>query len=120
MPKAHHVSDILNALESKCGPVTVDRNLAHRGQAMAGRRVDDVAAEVARELGCPLWVGYPKNPGRLQLRKLRCKTGIKWHTSCDEQQHRVVAIKAVAHKLARACYHVLHEGTTFDLTRAFG
>lgn len=54
---------------------------------MAGRRVDDVAAEVARELGGPLWVGYPKNPGRLQLRKLRCKTGIKWRTSCDEQQH---------------------------------
>jgi transposase len=24
------------------------------------------------------------------------------------------------HPLARACYHMLHEGTTFDLTRAFG
>ena len=31
----------------------------------------------------------------------------------------VVAIKAVAHKLARACYHMLREGTDFDVTRAF-
>jgi transposase len=35
-------------------------------------------------------------------------------------KHRVVAIKAVAHKLARACYRMLHEGTTFDQTHAFG
>jgi len=34
-------------------------------------------------------------------------------------KHRGVAIKAVAHKLARLCYHMLHEGTPFDLTRAF-
>jgi len=31
----------------------------------------------------------------------------------------VVAIKTVAHKLARACYHMLREGTDFDVTRAF-
>jgi transposase len=31
----------------------------------------------------------------------------------------VVAIKAVAHKLARACYHILREGTDFDVDRAF-
>jgi transposase len=31
----------------------------------------------------------------------------------------VVAIKAVAHKLARACYHMLREGTDFDVNRAF-
>ncbi len=36
------------------------------------------------------------------------------------RKHGVVAIKAVAHKLARACYHMLHEGTTFNPTRAFG
>jgi hypothetical protein len=28
--------------------------------------------------------------------------------------------QGVAHKLARACYHMLYEGTTFDLGRAFG
>jgi len=32
----------------------------------------------------------------------------------------VVAIKAVAHKLARACYHVMREGQPFDVARAFG
>jgi transposase len=31
----------------------------------------------------------------------------------------VVAIKTVAHKLARACYHMLREGTDFDVNRAF-
>ena len=30
-----------------------------------------------------------------------------------------LAIKAVAHKLARACYHMLREGTDFDVNRAF-
>jgi len=35
------------------------------------------------------------------------------------QVHAVVAIKAVAHKLARACYHVMREGKPFDVTRAF-
>ena len=32
----------------------------------------------------------------------------------------VVAIKAVAHKLARACFHVMHDGVPFDVKRAFG
>ena len=31
----------------------------------------------------------------------------------------VVAIKAVAHKLARACYHILRDGSPFDVDRAF-
>jgi transposase len=33
---------------------------------------------------------------------------------------RVVALKAVSHKLARACYHILNDGVEFDVTRAFG
>jgi len=32
----------------------------------------------------------------------------------------VVAIKVVAHKLARACYHVMKDGKPFDVVRAFG
>jgi transposase len=32
---------------------------------------------------------------------------------------RVVALKAVAHKLARACYHIMNDGGTFDVTKAF-
>jgi len=31
----------------------------------------------------------------------------------------IVAVKAVAHKLARACYHVLKDQVSFDVTRAF-
>ncbi|MCP4548689.1 MAG: IS110 family transposase [bacterium] len=33
---------------------------------------------------------------------------------------RIVALKAVAHKLARACYHMIKEDAVFDITRAFG
>ncbi len=33
--------------------------------------------------------------------------------------NRIVALKTVAHKLARACYHVLADQVEFDLTRAF-
>lgn len=43
----------------------------------------------------------------------------RWYERKRACKHRVVAIKAVAHKLARASYHMLHEGTTFDLARAF-
>ncbi len=32
----------------------------------------------------------------------------------------MVAKKTVANKLTRACYHMLRDGTTFDVTRAFG
>ena len=34
--------------------------------------------------------------------------------------HPLVAVKAVAHKLARACYHVLRDQVPFELSRAFG
>ncbi|BFU90869.1 MAG: hypothetical protein NTAFB01_20560 [Nitrospira sp.] len=33
--------------------------------------------------------------------------------------HPLVALKAVAHKLARACYHMLRDQMPFDLPRAF-
>jgi transposase len=32
---------------------------------------------------------------------------------------RIVALKAVAHKLARACYHMIKGDTAFEVTRAF-
>lgn len=32
---------------------------------------------------------------------------------------RVVAIKAVAHKLARACYYVLRDQVPFEVNKAF-
>lgn len=33
---------------------------------------------------------------------------------------RIIALKAVAHKLARACYHMIQENVAFDIKRAFG
>ena len=35
------------------------------------------------------------------------------------KSHRVVAIKAVAHKLARACYYIMRDEAPFDVDRAF-
>ena len=35
------------------------------------------------------------------------------------KKNGAVAIKAVAHKLARACYHILKDGVPFDIDRAF-
>ena len=44
----------------------------------------------------------------------------RWYDRKHSKCHRMVALKAVAHKLARACYFMLREQTDFDLTRAFG
>ena len=35
------------------------------------------------------------------------------------KKNKIIAIKAVAHKLARASYHVMKNQTTFDVTKAF-
>ena len=35
------------------------------------------------------------------------------------KRHGVLAIKAVAHKLCRACYHILKDQVPFDITKAF-
>ena len=37
-----------------------------------------------------------------------------------DKTNSVIAIKAVAHKLARACYYILRDRVAFDTTRAFG
>jgi transposase len=36
-----------------------------------------------------------------------------------ERTNGIVAIKTVAHKLARACYYILRDGTDFEVSRAF-
>jgi len=35
------------------------------------------------------------------------------------KKNKIVATKAVAHKLARACYHIMKDQTMFDVTKAF-
>jgi transposase len=43
----------------------------------------------------------------------------RWYQKKCANGLQVVAIKAVAHKLARACYHVMKTGQPFDANRAF-
>jgi hypothetical protein len=35
------------------------------------------------------------------------------------KSHKIVAIKAVAHKLCRACYYIMKDQVPFDITKAF-
>lgn len=44
----------------------------------------------------------------------------RWYQKKCANALAVVAIKAVAHKLARACWHVMKDGKPFEVTRAFG
>lgn len=44
----------------------------------------------------------------------------RWYQKKCTSSLSVVALKAVAHKLARACYYVMKDGRSFDATRAFG
>jgi transposase len=44
----------------------------------------------------------------------------RWYQKKCASSLSVVAIKAVAHKLARACYHVIKDGQPFDVAKAFG
>lgn len=44
----------------------------------------------------------------------------QWFQKKCAKSLQVVAIKAVAHKLARACFHVMKSGEPFVATRAFG
>ena len=36
------------------------------------------------------------------------------------KSHKVLAIKAVAHKLCRACYYIMRDRVAFDISKAFG
>ena len=44
----------------------------------------------------------------------------RWFQKKCSKTLQVVAIKAVAHKLARACFHVMKSGAPFEVARAFG
>lgn len=43
----------------------------------------------------------------------------RWYDRKASKRHRVLALKALAHQLARGCYHVLRDQTHFDIDRAF-
>lgn len=44
----------------------------------------------------------------------------KWYQRKTSKTKRPIALKAVAHKLARACYYMLRDDVNFDVEKAFG
>jgi transposase len=49
-----------------------------------------------------------------------CPQAKSFYERKKRKANRVLAIKALAHKLARACYHMLREQKPFDVGRCFG
>ena len=48
-----------------------------------------------------------------------CAEAKRFYERKKARTNRVVAIKALAHKLARACFHMLKEHKPFDIARCF-
>lgn len=48
-----------------------------------------------------------------------CPEAKRFYERKKAKTNSIVAVKAVAHKLARACYHILKEQQQFDVTRCF-
>jgi transposase len=48
-----------------------------------------------------------------------CPEAKRFYERKKARTNTAVATKALAHKLARACYHILKEGKPFDVTRCF-
>jgi transposase len=48
-----------------------------------------------------------------------CPEARRFYERKKSRTNRIVALKAVAHKLARACYHILREQQPFDVQRCF-
>jgi transposase len=48
-----------------------------------------------------------------------CPEAKRFYERKKNRTNRIVALKSVAHKLARACYHILHEQQPFDVRRCF-
>ncbi|MGH8633619.1 MAG: transposase, partial [Burkholderiales bacterium] len=49
-----------------------------------------------------------------------CPEAKRFHERKRAHTNNIVATKALAHKLARACYHMLKDGQPFDVKRCFG
>jgi transposase len=49
-----------------------------------------------------------------------CPQAKSFYDRKKSKTNRVLAIKALAHKLARACYHMLRDQKPFDVNRCFG
>src|SRR5262245_6774155 len=49
-----------------------------------------------------------------------CPQAKSFYDRKKSKTNRVLAVKALAHKLARACYHMLRDQKPFDVSRCFG
>jgi transposase len=49
-----------------------------------------------------------------------CPQAKRFYERKKSKANRVLALKALAHKLARACYHILRNQEPFDVSRCFG
>jgi transposase len=54
-----------------------------------------------------------------QFARRYCGEAKRFYERKQAKTNAVVAVKALAHKLARACYHILKESKPFDVTRCF-
>ena len=54
------------------------------------------------------------------MAKRWCPEAKRFHERKRAKTNAIVATKALAHKLARACYHMLKTGQPFDMKRCFG
>lgn len=54
------------------------------------------------------------------MAKRWCPEAKRFHERKRARTNAIVATKALAHKLARACYHMLKSGEPFDMKRCFG
>ncbi|MGH8517307.1 MAG: IS110 family transposase [Panacagrimonas sp.] len=54
------------------------------------------------------------------MAKRWCPEAKRFHDRKRARTNAIVATKALAHKLARACYHMLRTGEPFDMKRCFG
>ena len=66
----------------------------------------------------------PTSPGHSSRRRTSarrfCPEAKRFYERKKAKTNTIVATKALAHKLARACYHVLREHKPFDVQRCFG
>jgi transposase len=104
------------------GPI--DRFAAVGNYASYARCVDSVRISNRRKKG----EGNAKNGNKYlawafveaaNFARRFCGEAHRFHERKKAKTNNVVATKALAHKLARACYHILKEGKPFDVTRCF-
>ena len=70
------------------------------------------------KMAIPIWAGPMQKPPTLPGGSIRkCSEN---HQRKQAQTNVSVAHKAVAHKLARACYHMMRQQVPFKVTQAFG